>query len=98
MPASTELQATLNALLSRAEEIHLELTKLSEKVELDPTIDKDFVIQACHALRAEMIRIRKRITEITSFFEGPAEAIEDFATSPTVETTASAVDDGIKSN
>lgn len=85
MSASQELQATLNALLSRAEEIHLELVKLGEKVSLEPTIDKDFVIEACHALRAEMIRIRKRITEITSIFEGPDEVVEDFTANPVVD-------------
>jgi hypothetical protein len=96
MAASPELRATLTALSERAEEIRVELSKLAEKVNSDPTIERDYVLETCHALRAEMIRLRKRINEITSAFEGPSEGLEEFSnTNPFGEPAP--LDDGIKS-
>ena len=78
MSTSQQLRETLSSLWDRVTAIKDELTILNGKAE-NGTVDKSVVMEACHSLRQEMIRLRKRIYEVTEdYLSLPENKTEEF--------------------
>ncbi|MEQ1878789.1 MAG: hypothetical protein ABL958_19265 [Bdellovibrionia bacterium] len=83
MSASKELRDTLTALWDRISAIKSELEKLRLAAE-DPLSDREALMVSGHSLRQEMVRVRKRIYELTEDDgETPTEVVDEFTHSGT---------------
>jgi hypothetical protein len=83
MTVSKELRDTLTALWDRVTAIKSELEKLRLAAE-DPLNDRESLMVSGHSLRQEMVRVRKRIYELTEDdVETTTEPVDEFTHSGT---------------